>query len=182
MPRSKQSGMQTWAPLLLSSLTKRATTPVNRLTTCRSNQIVVQQSTERGNTICQPQLVQHSTNNSITMQQAHIACQVTSHTTRKIQSRQIHQLQVQSNVSVQEHTTRGNTTCQPHPVQHSTNNNINMQQAHIACQVTSHTTQDTIPANKLTGCRSNEIVVKQPTTKGHHNLSAKAGTPQHQEQ
>jgi hypothetical protein len=62
----------------------------------------------------------------MTMQQAHIACQVTSHTTCKTQPRQTHQLQVQLNISVQEQTTRGNTTCQPQLVQHSTNNNITM--------------------------------------------------------
>ncbi len=64
------------------------TTPANTLTGCRSNQIVVQQPTERGNTTCQPQLVQHSTNNNMTMRKAHIACHVKSHATCKAQPRQ----------------------------------------------------------------------------------------------
>jgi hypothetical protein len=45
-------------------------------------------------------------------------------------------------------------TCQPHPVQHSTNNNDHATSTHRLPSHKSHNTQDTTPANRLTCCRS----------------------------
>jgi hypothetical protein len=64
-----------------TSRNMQETTPSNRLTGCRSNQIAVQQPTDKCSTTCQPQLVQHNTNSNMTVHQAHIACHVTSHST-----------------------------------------------------------------------------------------------------